>query len=301
MRTVLTWALLFSLLQAHSADYTPYLFAPADAGLELRELALVHLLTGKIVVGDPLHSRSQVRLRNTFPTGRFPVFVALHTDDQGMQSVALAAIRFSDARPVRWEPVDAPNTRHSMNFLFGSYATQSGLGSYLDESSARRLQHKLQSDQSFSDSLFDELDTKGSGADWTWAAPQLSEGLGAVVFSAGTGDRFCTSSLGYDANGALAWLVTDFVVIEELAAHQDRHFGEATNQPMHVSPQGDGEQLVRVGIAVLVLGGLGYLVFRMLGHRSSYLCDRCKFNSSRYCSRPERPNASRCPEFKSRF
>lgn len=32
----------------------------------------------------------------------------------------------------------------------------------------------------------------------------------------------------------------------------------------------------------------------------SFLCDRCKYNHPRYCSRPERPNATRCPDFKSR-
>ena len=33
---------------------------------------------------------------------------------------------------------------------------------------------------------------------------------------------------------------------------------------------------------------------------SRYLCDNCKYNHPRYCSRPERPNATRCPDFKSR-
>jgi hypothetical protein len=32
--------------------------------------------------------------------------------------------------------------------------------------------------------------------------------------------------------------------------------------------------------------------------RGEFLCDSCKYNDSRYCSRPERPNAARCPDFK---
>ena len=32
----------------------------------------------------------------------------------------------------------------------------------------------------------------------------------------------------------------------------------------------------------------------------AFLCDRCKYNDARYCSRPERPNATRCPDFKGR-
>ena len=29
-----------------------------------------------------------------------------------------------------------------------------------------------------------------------------------------------------------------------------------------------------------------------------FLCDTCKYNDARYCSRPERPNAVRCPDYK---
>jgi len=29
-----------------------------------------------------------------------------------------------------------------------------------------------------------------------------------------------------------------------------------------------------------------------------FLCDSCKYNDARYCSRPERPNALKCPDYK---
>ena len=29
-----------------------------------------------------------------------------------------------------------------------------------------------------------------------------------------------------------------------------------------------------------------------------FLCDRCKYNDARYCSRPDRPNATECPDYK---
>jgi hypothetical protein len=34
------------------------------------------------------------------------------------------------------------------------------------------------------------------------------------------------------------------------------------------------------------------------GSGSGFLCDRCKYNDARYCRRPERPNATSCPDFK---
>ena len=32
--------------------------------------------------------------------------------------------------------------------------------------------------------------------------------------------------------------------------------------------------------------------------KSPYLCDSCKYNDSRYCNRPDRPNATKCAEYK---
>ena len=40
-------------------------------------------------------------------------------------------------------------------------------------------------------------------------------------------------------------------------------------------------------------------LFRKLGHGGP-LCDRCKYDYGNVCTRPERPNALRCPDFKER-
>jgi hypothetical protein len=34
--------------------------------------------------------------------------------------------------------------------------------------------------------------------------------------------------------------------------------------------------------------------------KSEFLCDTCRYNNERDCSRPERPNATRCDEYKRR-
>ena len=39
---------------------------------------------------------------------------------------------------------------------------------------------------------------------------------------------------------------------------------------------------------------------RLRGQGGGFLCDRCKYNDVRYCSLPDRPNATKCPEFKSK-
>lgn len=36
------------------------------------------------------------------------------------------------------------------------------------------------------------------------------------------------------------------------------------------------------------------------GRGSAFLCDSCKYDDPRYCSRPERPNARRCEDYRRR-
>jgi len=59
--------------------------------------------------------------------------------------------------------------------------------------------------------------------------------------------------------------------------------------------------VVGLALGVTVLVGAVYLAARA-GTRaakgSGYLCDRCKYNDARYCSQPDRPNATECPDYK---
>lgn len=61
--------------------------------------------------------------------------------------------------------------------------------------------------------------------------------------------------------------------------------------------------LLFVGFAI-VLGAIyaAYRagVFAKYGLGREFLCDSCKYNDARYCTRPDRPNAKSCPDYKSR-
>ena len=46
--------------------------------------------------------------------------------------------------------------------------------------------------------------------------------------------------------------------------------------------------LARRAVGRGVLGGLG----------GGYLCDTCKYNYGDVCTRPEKPNATQCPDYK---
>ncbi len=55
-------------------------------------------------------------------------------------------------------------------------------------------------------------------------------------------------------------------------------------------------------IGFVILCAVWYkLIFSVeQGASSEFLCDSCKFNHGDVCRRPERPNATECPDYKSR-
>jgi len=58
---------------------------------------------------------------------------------------------------------------------------------------------------------------------------------------------------------------------------------------------------VLLAAAVLVGGATrGRSVESTSPGQGAFLCDSCKYNDARYCSRPERPNATACPDYKTR-
>jgi hypothetical protein len=59
-------------------------------------------------------------------------------------------------------------------------------------------------------------------------------------------------------------------------------------------------------LGVAILAAIAGLAARRSGRSATdlfaagsgeFLCDRCRLNDARYCSRPERPNATRCPDY----
>lgn len=59
--------------------------------------------------------------------------------------------------------------------------------------------------------------------------------------------------------------------------------------------------VLTLGIAAAIFLGVLFAASRRGQLKEGeFLCDTCKYNDERTCSRPERPNATACPEFKGR-
>ena len=56
-----------------------------------------------------------------------------------------------------------------------------------------------------------------------------------------------------------------------------------------------------MGFLLRIWQHLGHGLRRLFATGSTgYLCDRCKWDYGDVCSRPERPNAKTCPDYKHR-
>jgi len=68
------------------------------------------------------------------------------------------------------------------------------------------------------------------------------------------------------------------------------------------APPGYWITTVVLGILLALVFGKSSLTRWGLDGQGSgeFLCDSCKFNDARYCSRRERPNATSCPDYKQR-
>jgi hypothetical protein len=55
-----------------------------------------------------------------------------------------------------------------------------------------------------------------------------------------------------------------------------------------------------VAVAAAILAAMGGREPSLTGSSGEFLCDNCRYNSARDCSRPERPNAVSCPDYKGR-
>ena len=61
-------------------------------------------------------------------------------------------------------------------------------------------------------------------------------------------------------------------------------------------PSGPAVWLVGLTLALAAV----FVLARNRGGATGFLCDRCRYDDQRYCRRPERPNATRCDDYRPR-
>jgi hypothetical protein len=191
-----------------------------EATIEVRQIAALHVTSGKIVACDPLVFPDSSPFTTLVPAGDHPVVVAIDSrgDDE---RIACAKLQWSDAEPTSWliALVDGQDPATLKDGEYFGYGVDAGLGCFMDADAAqlytRRLNENLD-DVSFN--YFDhvlqrELEVNYKHTrDWCDHRPVAGDPRNVIIFSSGLGDGFYPSYFGI-AGGVPVCLVTDFLLL----------------------------------------------------------------------------------------
>jgi len=175
------------------------------------------LPSGRIKACDPFVGMAHAPFRTEVPKGEFPVRLALLDGIIGSGRVAFARVDFATAPVARWElaVVEGQDaSKLGMGEQFG-YPVDAGTGSFVDAETAAVAIARMKADESWPQSWI----AAGRPSDRPKGAPNyfltVDAGPGNIVmFESGWGDGVYASWFGYDADGGLIALVTDFESVD---------------------------------------------------------------------------------------
>ncbi len=186
------------------------------------------LSSGRIIPCDPLIVPDiRYHLKKTVKPGRYPVIVSV-ADFQpaGDMRFTCAMLKFSDEVTVKWEValINEPNTSQTDDRT--TYGVDAGTGCFVDWDAAEiiadlvslKVQYPEKDEfEEFCDRVLAEMEENSFGnypLTAGWANMQVSDDTEAniIAFSSGWGDGGYASFWGYDEEGNLTSLVTDFAL-----------------------------------------------------------------------------------------
>ncbi|HEX8995390.1 MAG TPA: DUF4241 domain-containing protein [Ktedonobacterales bacterium] len=172
--------------------------------------------TGALVACDPLTAFEPTPFARRIMPGRYVVIASLATDAEQDQRIACVMVRLRDTPAVRWEMarLEGQDDVTLGEEEFFGYPVDAGVGCFMDAHAAVALDARYDSDESYDEALIDALEANRAD-NWDYANITIDEASGAnlIMFASGWGDGVYASYWGYDAQGNLACLVTDFCVV----------------------------------------------------------------------------------------
>jgi hypothetical protein len=189
---------------------------------KVKELGVLNMPTGALVAADPLTTPDRPPFDTHLEPGRYRVVVAIKqllTDSRpryaGDLRIAYAKLLVSEKPVVQWKLATTAHESDNLHKLddnmFYGYPVDAGVGSFMDVNAAQVLTRS----QALADKLLSELSAHQVNT-WTWCDLIVDPAtrLNAIVFS-GYGDGVFATYYGYDRDGKIAAVVTDFEIVEE--------------------------------------------------------------------------------------
>lgn len=172
--------------------------------------------TGELVACDPVILHDSEPFIHQFPIGQYPVHLAI-AKTLNDQRVAFARVYFSSNPVSKWEFAllkGQENTSIFSDSIYG-YGVDAGLGLFLDKAAAKAFNDLYDKDPGLFEKIFlDEMDKFDPHNHSCLLYDFNRHNLAA--FSTGYGDGFYATYVGYDKQGNICRLLTDFGVVEWL-------------------------------------------------------------------------------------
>jgi len=184
----------------------------------LLEAGMLKLPSGRISVADPFVALTESKpLDQAVPAGSFPVRLAVAEFPAGGLRVAFARVDFSQAPVARWSMAlaEGQDVRTFGNDEIFGYPVDSGTGSFFDPVAGKAAGALLESDPDAWEGWIKVGEANGAKIGPYFFLLDLPLGAAnAIMFRSGWGDGFYASWFGFDAEGNVAALVTDFTAID---------------------------------------------------------------------------------------
>jgi hypothetical protein len=170
----------------------------------------IKITSGRIIACDPLHTDEYgIPYTQVFPTGKFPVqFSIAQTGEEDL--IAFARILFSDEPVERWELALQEGQKPIVvgDEDIHGFGVDGGIGIFVDEAAKKTLDKSNMIDDELYGPLNTEMD-KHFHNTWRYAMYNFGE-HNLAAFTTGLGDGRYASYIGFDANGKICRMVSDF-------------------------------------------------------------------------------------------
>jgi hypothetical protein len=172
-----------------------------------------------VVACDPIVEPEAPFFTQMVPTGSFPVYAYVCDGDY-----AYVALQFSKAKVKTWKLAlcEGQNEAELTGDEIFGYGVDAGLGCFMSLNAQEALlahMEELEEDEdyvSYYDNVVDPLlyGPEAQNANHCELRPDPSQPDNVLIFRSGMGDGFYPSYFGYDAQGQVVCLVTDFCMLE---------------------------------------------------------------------------------------
>jgi hypothetical protein len=196
-----------------------HLAAALQDGYCANDIALIHrhvgdlqLPTGQLVACDPFVFPEMEPFSLLLPRGTFPVVLSVARTATD-QRVAFATLRAKQSVPITWKMMtlgQQDTSKLKDGELFG-YPVDAGTGCFMDRSVGRILTQTMREKSDFYEVMIAEMERTYTHT-WSWIDMKFGDG-NLVAFSSGYGDGVYATYAGFDSDGDLCVVVTDFGVI----------------------------------------------------------------------------------------